>query len=178
MVLRGVPNGVRRGRPFVFPTMFCLGDWFYGNSQNIFIILTRTGKFYLPSAVHATDSLASRGEFDEVVVTASRIAQPIAQVGVSVDVLNRDDLTQRNAASLADILRTVPGINVSNSGGLGKATSVFIRGEDAFRTRLYIDGIAVSDTTATQISPRFDALLNQQLGKVEVLKAPSLTIRR
>lgn len=128
--------------------------------------------FYLPSAVHATDSLASRGEFDEVVVTASRIAQPIAQVGVSVDVLNRDDLAQRNAASLADILRTVPGINVSNSGGLGKATSVFIRGEDAFRTRLYIDGIAVSDTTATQISPRFDALLNQQLGKVEVLKGP------
>lgn len=131
---------------------------------------------FLPSALHAADSAATRSEFNEVVVTASRIAQPIAQVGVSVAVLNGEDLAQRNNASLADILRTVPGINVSNSGGLGKATSIFIRGEDAFRTRLYIDGIAVSDTTATQISPRFDALLNQQLGRVEVLKGPQALI--
>jgi vitamin B12 transporter len=124
------------------------------------------------SALHAADLAAPTSEFNEVVVTASRIEQPLAQVGVSVDVLTAEDLKQRNNASLADILRTVPGINVSNSGGLGKATSVFIRGEDAFRTRLYIDGIAINDTTATQISPRFDALLNQQLGRVEILKGP------
>ncbi|HMW49724.1 MAG TPA: TonB-dependent receptor, partial [Cellvibrionaceae bacterium] len=129
-----------------------------------------------PAALNAAESAATHSEFGEVVVTASRISQPLSQVGVSVDVLNRDDLMQRNSASLADILRTIPGINVSNSGGLGKATSVFVRGEDAFRTRLYIDGIAVSDTTATQISPRFDALLNQQLGRVEVLKGPQALI--
>ncbi len=128
-----------------------------------------------PAALYAADSPAHT-EFNEVVVTASRINQPISQVGVSVDVLNREDLMQRNSASLADILRSLPGINVSNSGGLGKATSIFIRGEDAFRTRLYIDGIAVSDTTATQISPRFDALLNQQIGRVEVLKGPQALI--
>lgn len=130
----------------------------------------------IPGVLNAADGAAISREFDEVVVTASRISQPLAQVGVSVDVLNRDDLMQRNATSLADILRTVPGINVSNSGGPGKATSIFVRGEDAFRTRLYIDGIAVSDTTATQISPRFDALLNQQLGRVEVLKGPQALI--
>lgn len=124
------------------------------------------------STVHAADIAAAKSEFDEVVVTASRIEQPLSQVGVSVDVLTAEDLKQRNSASLADILRTVPGINVSNSGGPGKATSVFIRGEDAFRTRLYIDGIAINDTTATQISPRFDALLNQQIGRVEILKGP------
>jgi vitamin B12 transporter len=128
-----------------------------------------------PAALYAADSPAHT-EFNEVVVTASRINQPISQVGVSVDVLNREDLMQRNSASLADILRSLPGISVSNSGGLGKTTSIFIRGEDAFRTRLYIDGIAVSDTTATQISPRFDALLNQQIGRVEVLKGPQALI--
>ncbi|HMY40817.1 MAG TPA: TonB-dependent receptor plug domain-containing protein, partial [Marinagarivorans sp.] len=85
-----------------------------------------------PAALNAAESAATHSEFGEVVVTASRISQPLSQVGVSVDVLNRDDLMQRNSASLADILRTIPGINVSNSGGLGKATSVFVRGEDAF----------------------------------------------
>lgn len=43
---------------------------------------------FLSSALHAADSAATRSEFNEVVVTASRIAQPIAQVGVSVAVLN------------------------------------------------------------------------------------------
>ncbi|MEY4590919.1 MAG: Vitamin transporter BtuB precursor [Pseudomonadota bacterium] len=130
----------------------------------------------VPSVLFAAQATNQKTEFDEVVVTASRIAQPMAQVGVSVDVLTREDLIQRNNTALADVLRTVPGINVSNSGGLGKATSIYIRGEDAFRTRLYIDGIAVSDTTSTQIAPRFDALLNQQLGRVEILKGPQALI--
>ena len=130
----------------------------------------------LPGVLMAADAAPVHRDTEELVVTASRIAQPLAQVGVSLDVLTSEDLAQRNAASLADILRTVPGISVSNSGGLGKATSVFMRGEDSFRTRLYIDGIAISDTTATQIAPRFDALLNQQLGRVEVLKGPQALI--
>lgn len=124
------------------------------------------------SSVSAADSTHSKSELTEVVVTASKVAQPLRQVGVSIDVLSERDLQQRNKTSLADILRTVPGISVSNSGGLGKATSVFMRGEDSFRTRLYIDGLAITDTTATQTSPRFDSLLNQQLGRVEILKGP------
>jgi vitamin B12 transporter len=109
---------------------------------------------------------------DEVVVSASRVTQPASLVGVSVEVLDAQQLRASGQVTLADSLRSLPGISVSNAGGLGKATSVFIRGEDGFRTRVYWDGIALSDTSATQASPRFDALLTQSLERVEVLKGP------
>ncbi len=44
------------------------------------------------------------------------------------------------------LLRTQPGIAVSNSGGSGKNTVVRIRGEEHYRTLLMIDGVKALDT--------------------------------
>lgn len=111
-------------------------------------------------------------KLEEVVVTAHRIEMPMHRIGTSVSVLNERDIEARGQMGVADLLRTVPGIAVSNNGGVGKQTSLRIRGEESYRTVVYVDGVKISDPTGTQVSPRFAHLMTSQIERIEVLRGP------
>ena len=93
------------------------------------------------------------GRPEEIVVTSSIVATPRRQIGAAVGVLPLEEIELRGYSSLADALRTQPGIAVTNSGGSGKNTVVRIRGEEHYRTLLMIDGVKALDTSARR-SPR------------------------
>jgi vitamin B12 transporter len=112
-------------------------------------------------------------KLDQIIVTSSIVAMGRRQVGAAVDVLPAEELELRGYPSLADALRTQPGIAVTNSGGSGKNTVVRIRGEEHYRTLLMIDGVKALDTSAPQVAPSFDSLLTtSDLERVEVLRGP------
>ncbi len=109
---------------------------------------------------------------EEIVVTSSRVPMPLRQVGTSVTVLDAEDIRARGYHSLFDVLRSQPGIAASNTGGAGKPTSLRIRGEEGYRTRVYLDGIDLSDTAGTQTSPRIEEMLSAGIQRVEILRGP------
>jgi len=123
-----------------------------------------------PASVDA----ATRSEYtmEETVVTSSRIPMPLRQVGTSVSVISAQDIERKGFHSLYEVLRSQPAIAASNTGGMGKTTSVRIRGEEGYRTRVYFDGIDVSDTSGTQSSPRFEEILSSGVQRVEILRGP------
>ena len=53
-----------------------------------------------------------------------------------------------NAGSLVDALRTVPGLDITESGGPGSTTNIRLRGANTGQTLVLIDGIRVNDPTA------------------------------
>ena len=113
------------------------------------------------------------GRPEEIVVTSSIVATPRRQIGAAVGVLPVEEIELRGYSSLADALRTQPGVAVTNSGGSGKNTVVRIRGEEHYRTLLMIDGVKALDTSAPQVAPSFDSLLTtNDLERVEVLRGP------
>ena len=125
------------------------------------------------AALAAASGAAQQTPPEEIVVTSSIIAQPRRQIGTAVSVIEFEEIELRGYDYLADVLRTQTGIGVSNSGGPGKSTAVFIRGEDSFRTLLMIDGVKALDPSAPQVSPSFDSLLTtSDLQRVEVLRGP------
>jgi vitamin B12 transporter len=109
---------------------------------------------------------------EEVVVTSSRVAMPLREVGTSVSVLTLEEIRASGFNALFDVLRTTPAVAVSNTGGAGQPTALRIRGEEGFRTRVYIDGIDVADTAGPQVSPRFEEILSSGVQRVEVLRGP------
>jgi len=110
---------------------------------------------------------------EEIIVTSSLIAQPRRQLGTAVSAIDIDEIELRGYTDLSDVLRTQPGIAVSNSGGPGKDTALRIRGEDGYRTTLIIDGVRAVDASAPQVSPTFsDILSTNDLQRVEVLRGP------
>lgn len=109
---------------------------------------------------------------EEVIVSSSRVPMPLREVGTSVSVINAEQIQALGFTSLQDILRTQPSVAVSNNGGAGKVSSLRVRGEEAFRTRVMVDGIDISDTTAPQFGPRLEQLLSSGIQRVEILRGP------
>ena len=128
-------------------------------------------------AVAQSRTAASNGSdaqtaLETLVIVSSRTPTPLRQVGSSVSILDKEDLKALGTPSLVDALRTLPSVSVSNSGGMGKATSLSIRGEEGYRTLVRVDGVDVSDPTGTQASGQVQHLLNAQVARVEVLRGP------
>lgn len=109
---------------------------------------------------------------EQITVISSGVNQAINELSASVSVLDEDDLLSRYQLSVADSLRTLAGVSVSNSGGTGKTTALRIRGEEGFRTRLYLDGVELSDPTAPQVTPLFDDILQSDIASITLLRGP------
>lgn len=123
-------------------------------------------------ALGACHSALADNPLEEVIVTSSRIPMPLREVGTSVSVVTREDISRLGFTALYDVLRTQPGVSVTNTGGVGSAAALRIRGEEGYRTLVLLDGIDISDTSGPQVSPRFEQLLSSGVQRVEILRGP------
>jgi vitamin B12 transporter len=109
---------------------------------------------------------------DTVVVTATRIPTPEAQVASSISVVTADEIAERQMQTLPDLLKEVPGLNVVQTGGPGGQTSVFMRGTNSNHTKVLVDGIDIGDPSSPAGTFDFGPFLLQDVQKVEILRGP------
>nr|VFK19379.1 MAG: vitamin B12 transporter [Candidatus Kentron sp. LPFa] len=109
-------------------------------------------------------------ELAPVVVTATRTAETVDETLASVTVVTREDIERRQAQSVPDILRSVPGVGIVNSGGPGKTTSVFLRGTNSGHVLVLIDGIKVGSATMGRTA--FQHIPIAQIERIEVARGP------
>lgn len=81
---------------------------------------------------------------DAMVVTATRYEVPIMESPVAISLISRETIERRPAQSMADLLRDLPGVSVADNTVPGMQR-LRIRGEEARRTLVLIDGQEVSD---------------------------------
>lgn len=126
----------------------------------------------LALSVAATADSNDLPKLEEMIVVADRAEVPWRSVSQSVTVLNQGDIAALGQLNVADALRFVPGVAVTNQGGAGKSTSVRIRGEEGYRTKLLLDGLELSDVAGTQVLPAFTTTNTPALGQIAVLRGP------
>ncbi len=107
-----------------------------------------------------------------VVVSATRVPTPEDQIGSSVTVITADEIAQKQARTLPDVLAEVPGMNVVQTGGPGGTTSVYMRGTNPNHTKVLIDGIDVGDPSSIDGSFDFSQILASDIERVEILRGP------
>ncbi len=81
---------------------------------------------------------------DPLIVTATRSAERLSQTTRSVTVISAEDIAAQGTHTVADALRSVPGLDVVRTGGLGGTTSIFMRGSESDQTVVLIDGVKVN----------------------------------
>jgi vitamin B12 transporter len=144
-------------------------------------------KTFLSAAIAASLSLPVQAQLTEssvpspvsyvprletLVVVSSRSETPLRQLGTSVSVLEEAEIKALGFQSLPEVLRTLPSVSITNSGGMGKVSSLRVRGEVGYRTMVRVDGVDISDPTGPQVSSPIHHLLNANVTRVELLRGP------
>jgi vitamin B12 transporter len=107
-----------------------------------------------------------------IVVSATRVPTPEDEVASSITLISAADIEAQQARTLPDILETVPGLNVVQTGGPGGATSIFMRGTNSNHVKVLIDGIDVSDPSTPGDTFDLEHLLLGDIDRIEVLRGP------
>ncbi|MCH1553721.1 MAG: TonB-dependent receptor, partial [Luminiphilus sp.] len=118
----------------------------------------------------AASQFAISESIDETVIVADRIKTTKDSLAVSVNVIDRELISALGSATLPQLLRSQVGISTTQTGGIGAVSGIRVRGQDAFRTRVLIDGIDISDPSSPQIAPRMEHIASGALERVEVLR--------
>jgi len=105
-----------------------------------------------------------------VVVTATRTAQTADDSLSSVTVITRADIDRLQPQSVQELLVGLPGVSVANDGGLGKVTSVFLRGTEADQVLVLLDGIKLG--SATTGTAAFEQIPVDQIERIEIVRGP------
>jgi hemoglobin/transferrin/lactoferrin receptor protein len=123
-------------------------------------------------ALAATPALADQPQgplsMDALVVTGTRTETAVQDSPVSVTVLNADEIARTNATSIADVLRDVPGVTVDES-SLAGLKRLRIRGEEARRGAVLIDGQEITDHTSYGAPILVDPAM---IERIEVVRGP------
>jgi len=115
---------------------------------------------------------AQPAEIPRIVISATGIATSADLVANSVTVITESEIQQRQSRTLPELLTTVPGVNVVQTGGVGGATSVFMRGTNPNHTKVLIDGIDVSDPSLTNRIFDLGNMTTADVERIEVLRGP------
>lgn len=118
--------------------------------------------------VTASASAADRPP-ETIVVTASRIPVPLATVGSSITVIDREQIERRQSTFAIDMLRDVPGVAISQSGSIGSQTQIRMRGAEANQILVLIDGIEANDP-AGNAEFAFENLGTWDIERIEVVR--------
>ena len=107
---------------------------------------------------------------EPVVVTATRTTQMADETLAPVTVITREDIERQQARSIQELLRGTPGISISNNGGPGKLTSVFLRGAESDHVLVLINGLKVGSATAGTAA--FQDIPVDQIERIEIVRGP------
>ena len=110
----------------------------------------------------------------ETVVTATRVAQPLSDVVADVSIIDRAQIERSGAVGVADLLKRLPGVEITRNGGLGASTGVFLRGAESRFTAVYIDGVRI-DSQATG-GAAWEAIPLALIDRIEVLRGPAAAV--
>ena len=115
-------------------------------------------------------------DLQQIVVSATRTAQPLDKTGSSMSVISAADLDLRQTLLVTDILAQTPGLTVSRNGGPGQSTSLYIRGAEPGESLVLIDGIRINDPSAPDGEAVLGDLLSNGIDRIEVLRGPQSTL--
>ncbi|MDH4944792.1 TonB-dependent receptor [Sulfurimonas sp. C5] len=121
-------------------------------------------------AALSTQLSAQDLQLDTITVTsATKTEQKLHDVTANTQVITAEEIKEKRFTTVTEALNSLSGISFTNNGGLGKTTSVFVRGFDSKRVLVLIDGIRFNDLTGLSGAP-FGNLMISDIERIEVIK--------
>ncbi len=124
------------------------------------------GLLLLPCVLRAQEPVV----LEDIVVTATRSAEPADRLPSPTTVLDGAELRRRGIRLVADALREVPSVLVVPTGSWGGVTSLFLRGGESDYVKVLVDGVPLN---APGGYVDLAALTLDNVERVEVVRGPT-----
>lgn len=105
---------------------------------------------------------------EDIVVTASRIEQPLVQTIRHTTVLTATEIRASLAPDLPNLLRQQAGIEITQSGGMGTQTSLFLRGSESDHTLVLLDGMRIASASTGLTA--LDQIMLEDVERIEIVR--------
>lgn len=124
-----------------------------------------------PTPTPTSETDAASSDEKVIVVTAERRPQTLLQSPSSVAVVTRAQIEARKSFDLADAVRLLPGVSVSQSGTFGKTASIFLRGTNSNHALVLVDGVRANSPQ----DGRFDIgqIPIENVEQIEIVRGPA-----
>ena len=129
-----------------------------------------TSIFLFSPLVFADDVLTLSDEL----VTATRTETAKNQLATASTIYTRHDIERLQVRTLPELLRGTTGVDMTQTGGYGKNTSILLRGTNSDHVLVLIDGVKVGSVT-TGTSP-FEYMPLDQIERVEITRGPNSSL--
>ncbi len=136
------------------------------HSRHSLSLLAAAVALALPFAAQAQDAT----DLDEVVVTGTRTDVALQDSLAPTQLITREEIERSQSRSLVDLLKGRAGIGFTNQGGLGKLSTINIRGTESDHVLVLVDGIRIGSATAGLAS--FQDLPVDQIERIEIVRGP------
>ncbi len=110
----------------------------------------------------------------EVVVTATRTERPPERALADVTLIDRATIERSGAASFAELLQALPGVETSQNGGVAGLTGIFLRGTRTAQTLVLVDGIRLENPTSGGANLEFIPIAS--IERIEIVKGPASSL--
>ncbi len=127
----------------------------------------------LCASVAAAGNSAPQHYSEQLIVTGTSLESSIADLSGSFHLLSEEQIVRRNKRSALDLLRQIPGLQISQQGGRGGVSTMYLRGGEPNFTMVMVDGIEVNDPTNSRGgSFDFSILQADTIERIEIVHGP------
>ncbi len=120
------------------------------------------GALSLSFGAHADQPL------DMLIVTPTRMPQTLGTTIADTTVLNEQDIRKSGAMDVPTLLRSLPGVEVVQSGGMGSISSIFMRGTNSDHVLVLLDGVRIN--SATTGTTALEHIMLDSIERIEVVR--------
>src|SRR5690606_26821098 len=127
---------------------------------------------FLSSLAAAMPAAYAQGAhpLEPVVVTATRSETTIDRALADVVVIDSQTLRDAGVASLPELLRSAGGVEISQSGGTGTVSGLFLRGTKTSQTLVLVDGVRIENPLSGGGLPEYLPL--EAIERIEIVRGP------
>jgi vitamin B12 transporter len=132
--------------------------------------MNTTIKLSLITTLFLSTNLIAEEKLEDITVTsATKTSQNINDVTSNINVITAQEIEERHYTTVTEALNSLPGITFNSNGGLGKSSSLRLRGFDNNKILVIIDGVRYNDIS-NSAGAVFAHLLASDIEKIELLK--------
>ncbi|MFC1503840.1 TonB-dependent receptor plug domain-containing protein [Spirochaetota bacterium] len=119
---------------------------------------------------------AEKYDLGEILVTPTKTTVRESEIGMDVSVITGEEIKKSGKHSAIEVLRSVPGIVISQGSAFGGRASLYMRGAKPGHTLVLINGIEANDPISADRSFNLAHMSTADIERIEIIRGPQSTM--